>query len=250
MDHGGRCRVDPDVSEFTTRTTGRRNVNRPAVRTSIHEPAGHRGVDGDAATVCARPPDGTRAPTSAILTDLLLHAPGDAVALGWLLGSLGDRSFGILLLLLGAIGSFPGGSVPAGIVILFPAGQMILGRHGPILPGFLAARAFPRQRLGAALRRIVPPLRFLERFIRPRWRGPFQTTKRVVGFVTLILAAMLFAPVPLSNVPPGLVIVLLSFAYLEEDGLLLTLALVLAAILMLVGAGAVWGALSAAGWLG
>src|SRR5208283_5066088 len=101
-------------------------------------------------------------------------------------------------------------------------------RLGPVLPHVLTARTFPRQRLATMLNRVVPPLRFLERFIRPRWRGPFQMTKRVVGFATLLLAVLLFAPVPLSNVAPGLVIVLLSFAYLEEDGGLLAIAMILA----------------------
>jgi len=192
----------------------------------------------------------SRAPTSTILRDLLLHAPGEVVTVGWLMESLGDRSFGVVLLLLGLIGSFPGASVPAGIIILLLAVQMMLGRQGPMLPNVLMVRTFPRQRLAAMLARVVPPLRFLERFIRPRWRGPFQMTKRVVGVATLLLAALLFAPVPLSNTPPGLVIVLLSFAYLEEDGVLLLIALALAAVLLLIGAGAVWGALSAAGWAG
>jgi hypothetical protein len=40
-------------------------------------------------------------PTSTILRELLLHAPEDRITLGWLMGSLGDRSFGIVLLLLG-----------------------------------------------------------------------------------------------------------------------------------------------------
>jgi len=193
---------------------------------------------------------GPRATTSVILRDLLKHAPGEAVTVGWLMESLGERSFGIVLLLLGLIGSFPGASVPAGIIILIPAVQMILGRHGPVLPHVLSARTFPRQRLAVMLSRIVPPLRFLERFIRPRWRGPFQMTKRVVGVTILLLAALLFAPVPLSNVLPGLTIVLLSFAYLEEDGVLLGIALLLAAVLLMIGAGAVWEAMSAAGWVG
>jgi hypothetical protein len=45
-------------------------------------------------------------------------------------------------------------------------------------------------------------------------------------------------------------LVLLSFAYLEEDGVLLCIALTIALGLLLIAAGAVWQAMSAAGWVG
>ena len=67
--------------------------------------------------------------------------------------------------------------------------------------------------------RIIPALRYLERFIRPRWPTPFEITKRVVGVVVLLLGVCLLAPIPLSNLPVSLTIVLVAFAYLEEDGL-------------------------------
>ena len=69
-------------------------------------------------------------------------------------------------------------------------------------------------------------LRYLERVIHPRWLTPFEATKRVVGGVVLLLGVSLLAPIPLSNVPPALLMVLIAFAYLEEDGLLLCAALV------------------------
>jgi hypothetical protein len=53
----------------------------------------------------------------------------------------------------------------------------------------------------------------------------------------------------LSNIPPALAVVLIAFAYLEEDGLLLGLALA-AALAMLAGAAlAAWEAVSATGWV-
>jgi hypothetical protein len=45
---------------------------------------------------------------------------------------------------------------------------------------------------------------------------------------------LLFTPIPLSNVVPALVIALISLAYLEEDGLLLSIALLAAAIVLTV----------------
>jgi hypothetical protein len=191
----------------------------------------------------------SRAPTSTILRDLLRDAPAETVTLGWLMGGLGNRSFGIVLLLLGLLAALPGASVIAGLVIMVLAGQMLLARRAPVLPRFVTGIRFRTERLGRMLGRAVPPLRFLERFIRPRWQTPPETTKRVVGAAILLTGMLLFAPIPLSNVLPGLAIALMSLAYLEEDGALLCVALAIAAILLLTGAGAIWQALSAAGWV-
>ena len=190
-----------------------------------------------------------RLATSELLDVLLIGAPADRVTLGWLMGSLGNRSFGIVMLVLGLLALLPAASVVAGTVLAIPAFQMIRARRGPVIPRVLASRPFPTRALGRVLRIVVPVLRFLERFIRPRWPTPFETTKRVVGAVILLLAGLLLAPVPLSNVPPALVIASIAIAYLEEDGVLLCITLVAAALLLAVAAVAVWEALSATGWV-
>ncbi len=99
------------------------------------------------------------------------------------------------------------------------------------------------------LRRVIPTLRYLERFIRPRWPTPFEATKRVVGGVVLLLGALLLTPIPLSNIPIGLTIVLVAFAYLEEDGVLLALALATAVALLVAAAAVLWGVVAATIWL-
>jgi len=188
-------------------------------------------------------------PTSTILQDLLLQAPEDGVSLGWLMRGLGGRSFGIVLLLSGLLASLPGVSLVAAIPIMIPAYQMVLARRAPVLPRAISGRTFRKQRLVLLLGRAIPILRRLERFIRPRWQMPPAVTKRVVGGAVLLLSLLLFAPIPLSNVPPALVIILLALGYLEEDGLLLCIALAAALFLLMLGAGAAWQALNAAIWM-
>src|SRR5215207_5036616 len=165
-----------------------------------------------------------RVPTSVVLDDLLEGAPAEHVTLGWLVGGLGDRSFGVVLLVLALLGLLPGVSAVAGVLLTVPAVQMIMARRGAVFPRRVAARRFEAERLARVVRRVVPVLRFLERIIRPRWPTPFEATKRAVGGVVLLLAASFLAPVPLSNIPPALAVVLIAFAYLEEDGLLLGVA--------------------------
>ena len=190
-----------------------------------------------------------RAPTSVVLDGLLGDEAPEQVTLGWLAGRLGDRSFGVVLLVLALLGLLPGVSAVAGALLMVPAVQMLLGRPGPAFPGRVAARRFEAERLARVVRRVVPVLRFLERFIRPRWATPFETTKRVVGGVVLLLAASLLAPVPLSNVAPALAIVLIAFAYLEGDGALLGSALAAALVVLVVASLAAREAVSATGWV-
>ena len=52
---------------------------------------------------------------------------------------------------------------------------------------------------------------------------------------------MLLTPVPLSNVAPAMVISLISLAYVEEDGLLLSVALLAAITLIGIASAAIWG---------
>jgi len=88
-------------------------------------------------------------------------------------------------------------------------------------------------------------LKRMEKLIRPRWRTPFETTKRTVGFVVLLLAATLVWPFPFSHIIPALVIMLISFAYLEEDGALLCISLGAALVSLGITSATVWATIRA-----
>jgi len=186
-----------------------------------------------------------RVPTSVVLQDLLRDAPGE-VSLEWIIAHLHERSFGIVMLLIALVGLVPGISPLVALMLAIPAVQMMWGRSEPVLPGRLATRRLSKARLGRILARVIPVLRWLERVVRPRWATPFEVTKRIVGFVILLLGATLLAPVPFSQVIPVLVIVLLAFAFLEEDGVLLCIALAAALASLAITAAAVWGAVEGA----
>ncbi|MBR1004533.1 exopolysaccharide biosynthesis protein, partial [Bradyrhizobium liaoningense] len=102
----------------------------------------------------------------------------------------------------------------------------------------------------ALVQRAVPVLRSLEKLIHPRWPTPFDATKRLVGAVVVLLnVALLFTPIPLSNVVPALVIALISLAYLEEDGLLLSIALLASVVVLAVELAAIWETVLGAKWV-
>jgi hypothetical protein len=185
--------------------------------------------------------DVPRVPTSVLLEGLMHEAPAGTVSLGWLVGRLGPRSFGLVLLLLGLLALLPGIAIVAGVLLAVPASQMLRGHETPVFPQRIAARGLPTQRLAVLIRRALPALRVMERVMRPRFPTPFQTTKRLVGALMLLLGALLLAtPIPLSNIPYAMAIILLAGAYLEEDGIALCLALALAMAALAAGAVVVW----------
>jgi hypothetical protein len=185
-----------------------------------------------------------RTPSSRVLEELLDQAPADYFTLDWLMVTLHERSFFIIMLFLGLFATVPVGSAVPGLMLVALAVQMIAGRGEPIIPHFIAARLLPTRHLLRLGRRTIPVLKYLEKAVHPRWPAIFEATKRGVGVIVLLLtAALLLTPVPLSNVAPAMVIALIALAYIEGDGLLLSVALLAAIVLIGVTSAAVWGAI-------
>ena len=189
-------------------------------------------------------------PASAVLQQLHDEAPADHFTLGWLMGRLHRRSYGIIMLLLAVVAMAPGVSIVAGVLLMIPAFQMLAGKAAPVFPRRIAAHPLPTRHLAALVQRAVPVLRYLEKVIHPRWPTPFEPTRRLIGAVVLILSASLvLTPIPLSNVIPALVIALIALAYLEEDGLLLAIGMLNAGVVVMVELAAIWETIRGAKWI-
>jgi len=189
-------------------------------------------------------------PASVVLQQLHDETPTDHFTLGWLMGSLHKRSFGIIILLLALVATVPGIAYIAGLLLMVPAFEMIAGLSAPIFSRGIAARSFPTRHLAALVQRAVPVLRLLEKMVHPRWPSPLQATKRLVGiFVLMLNITVVFSPIPFSSVVPALVIALISLAYLEEDGLLLLVGLFVAVVVLTIALVAGWEAVVGAEWV-
>ncbi|MBY0318900.1 MAG: exopolysaccharide biosynthesis protein [Reyranella sp.] len=188
-------------------------------------------------------------PTSAHLLRLLDRAEGARVPVGWLIGQLGDRSFGLTLFAMAMLALVPGASTIMGVLIAWPAVQMLLGHDVAVLPRVVARRQIGIDKLARVVRAVAPRLRWIERLVRPRWPTPFQATKRLTGLVMLLLGLTLLSPVPFGHVVPALVIMLLALAYLEEDGVALLVALVAALCSLAVTTATLWGAVETIDWI-
>ena len=65
----------------------------------------------------------------------------------------------------------------------------------------------------------------------------------------LTLGLCLLVPLPLSNIPVGLTVMLMAFAYLEEDGILLAAAMLMALILFATAGAGLWSMIAGIIWL-
>lgn len=176
---------------------------------------------------------------------------GDQVSMANLVGSLHRRAFGLSLLLFAlpnCLPTIPGFSTVTGLMLLVIAGQMVAGRETLLLPRALGRRTVSTRHLRGIIARVLPSLRRVERFCRPR-RAVFteRMGRRLMGCVIIILSAILMLPIPfIGNQPPGLAIVVLALGLTERDGLVVVIGYglsVLAAIITLGGTAAALGAL-------
>ncbi len=190
-----------------------------------------------------------RRTASDLLFDAVRACPDERVTLEALTGALGDRAFGVAMLLFALPSCLP---VPPGLnsvfgLPLFLYGlQLAAGRRAPWQPGFLARRTFPRATLERMLIAAAPLLRRVERLCRPRL--PAVTSgagERLLGVEVALLALCIMVPLWGTNFIPALGAALIAIALLEHDGIVaLAGALVgLAGILLTLGV--FWGFLAA-----
>src|SRR5690349_11222835 len=138
---------------------------------------------------------------------MLDRAQGERLSVGWLMGELGERSFGLTLLVMAVIALMPGLSTVVGLLIAWPAIQLMLGHDQAVLPRVMARREVDVGRLSRVVAVLVPRLAWVERLIRPRWPEFFGTARRLTGAAMLLVGLTLISPVPFSHVVPALEVV-------------------------------------------
>jgi hypothetical protein len=188
-------------------------------------------------------------PTSIELFRMLERAEGTFVPVVWLMEQLGPRSFGFTFFVMGLVALLPGASIFIGVMLAWPALQLMTGQDAARLPRIVGKRTVEVERLVRVIGIVAPRLARLETLIRPRWPDFFLRLRRLTGLAMLLLGLAMMSPVPFSHVLPALVIMLLALAYLEDDGLVLLIALVGALGTLAVTAAAVWGAVATIDWL-
>jgi hypothetical protein len=125
-------------------------------------------------------------PTSVQLSKLLGQAQDGEVSIGWLVEQLGRRSFGLAFLVMAVVALLPGASTIVGLLVAWPAIQIVLGHDVTVLPRLIARRRISVDRLARLISIVTLRLAWMERLIRPRWPRPFDMAKRLTGIVVLL----------------------------------------------------------------
>ena len=158
------------------------------------------------------------APISRIVAEVAASFPGERITLGEMTAAFGERSFGLMILLLCLPGLLPGMASVFGLPILILGVQMGIGLTTPRLPGFIARRSVKRTdllRLASASSRWLRPV---ERFLKPR-PGWFTTpaAERLAGWAAAYAALMLILPGPGTNGPPAFGTIVMALGLVEQD---------------------------------
>lgn len=188
----------------------------------------------DPASGAAMPAEAEDPPLPASqLMALLADRIGDGdLTVGGFLEMLDTRAKGLLLLLLAlpmCVPNVPGVSTIFGVLLVAPALQMMLGQSALWVPARVRLWTFQGRGLVAAIQFSIAPLRWIERFTRPRliWMTQWPATA-LIGLQTLIMALVLVLPLWGANMPPGVAVSMTGLALLQRDGLLMLLSVPIA----------------------
>jgi len=163
--------------------------------------------------------------TSDILREIAIGR-NETFTIGSLSEKLGDRGFGLILLILAIPNAIPlpipAASAITGLPLFFLAAQLCLGREKIWLPSFIAKREIKMAMLQKFVHIALPFLLRLEKISRPRI-DTLTTPKfeRVAGIIIVFLAFLIALPIPFGNFPLGIAITILALAITEQDGILM-----------------------------
>ena len=175
------------------------------------------------------------------LSDLLKRLADEAtgkVTLREIAEALDERSFGAFLLVFSIpnlIPLPPGATLVLGLPLVFIAWQIVIGRSKIWLPDRLANYALEKKTLVKIVDRADPWLRRMEAWVRPRnWPLSAPFAERIFGIYTLLLAIVVFIPVPLGNWLPAFAIATIGLAQTERDGNCLAVGSIIGVIAIIV----------------
>lgn len=173
-----------------------------------------------------------------ILADLAArHGAGEGVRLGEVLDLAGSRAHGLAILLLAFPEALPV-PIPSfgailGVPLLAVCAHLAIHGERAHLPAGLLRRDVPGRLLEVAARYGRPLLRRVERITRPRL-APIARRERAIGALCLLLSLVLFLPIPLMNVPPAALLLILAWGLVQRDGLFVLAGLAAAAVMVVV----------------
>lgn len=160
--------------------------------------------------------------------------------LGELVNAFGERGFGALMLFLGlvsaVIGAIPGSTTVLGLPILIISFQLVIRQDQLWLPKWALASSIDRGGYREVIAGVLPRLRRVERWSRPRLSVMTSEISEVlIGLACMILCSILVLPIPGGNLIPSLIIVAFGFGLVQRDGLAVLAAWTAMALVCVAG---------------
>ncbi len=195
----------------------------------------------EAADFAAPPPVSEK--LSELLTDLA-RQDRPKMSLRDLAVAMEDRSFGAFLVVFALpnlIPLPPGATFFLGLPLVYLAFQMTFSRLPRVsLPQKISSYAMETATFALVVARITPWLERVERLVKPRaWIIESRLAERIVGALCLVLATVIFLPIPLGNWAPAFAIAVIGLAHSQRDGIVLAIGCVLGLLSLLVVASVV-----------
>ncbi len=183
--------------------------------------------------------------TSELLAKLA-GEPTERLTIGDVIAALGDRSFSLLVVILGLPNCIPmPPPIPifCALLLIGVAIQIGSGRNSPWAPAFVLNRSVARKDVARAAAKAIPLLQKLERFSQPRfdWLGHPRATLAVGALLMALSLGVLLAVPVIGQIPWGLAVCLLGIGLVEQDGLLIVGAVVLGGIGFMLNGSFVFG---------
>ncbi|MBD2576084.1 exopolysaccharide biosynthesis protein [Oscillatoria sp. FACHB-1406] len=176
------------------------------------------------------------------------------VKLGDILALAGERIFGFLFVVLALPSALPlpaaGYSTPFGIVMLLLALQLIVGARRPWLPQRIYNSSIKLENAQKFVKAGIPWFRRIEAITKPRlsWICTSLPGRVILGCAIALMAIFMIIPIPGTNTLPAMVIFVIGFGLVEDDGIIsiggLVLGVVIAVLTTSVIAAFVWGGTS------
>ncbi len=146
-------------------------------------------------------------------------------SIGELMEAVGDKGFGLLLIILSLPSAIPvpavGYSTPFGICMVIIAAQIFIGRTEVQLPTRLKKIRIPLKLVRSITSFALGFLKKTEKFIKPRQRWIHSKLGHSILSITIsIMAIFMIFPIPGTNTLPAMAIFVIGISIAEEDGLI------------------------------
>lgn len=160
--------------------------------------------------------------TSDVLREIVAKHPSGMIQVNRITQTLHEKGFGLLLFTFAFPLIFPlipGMSSILSLPLLFFSLQMAAGKHDVLLPRKLAVKSISASSFESTIKKILPWLEKIERYVKPRGEGLFTPLmERFIGLYAFALAGCIALPLSfVTNIIPAAGISVMALALMQRD---------------------------------